>query len=71
VAIFRDEIPGQPHQERAMKKKSPRSIPDFSTKRKTVPPADGPEAKPAAPPHAPTRAVKPQATSAKSGRRGQ
>ncbi len=54
-----------------MKKKSPRSIPDFSTKRKAVPPTENPEAKPAAPAHAPTRAVKPQATSTKSGRRGQ
>ena len=58
-----------------MKKKSPRSIPDFSTKRKAVPaagnPEGKPEAKPEVPAHAPTRAVKPQATSVKAGRRGQ
>ena len=54
-----------------MKKKSPRAIPDFSRKRKAVPAVENPEAKPDVPAHTPTRPVKPQATSAKSGRRGQ
>ena len=53
-----------------MKKKGPKSIPDFS--RKKAPPRniDPTAAKPAAPaaPRAPV--VKPQATSQKSGRRG-
>ncbi len=52
-----------------MKKKGPKSIPDFSKKRKQAPiagQADNPKA------HAPvtTRNVKPQATSSKAGRRG-
>jgi hypothetical protein len=59
------------NQEGPMKKKSPRAIPDFSRKRKAVPAVENPEAKPEVPAHAPTRPVKPQATSAKSGRRGQ
>ena len=54
-----------------MKKKSPRGIPDFSHKRKPVPAAETPDAKPVAPVHVPTRPVKPQATSVKAGRRGQ
>jgi len=58
-------------QEGAMKKKSPRGIPDFSPKRKPVPAAENPEVKPVAPVHVPTRPVKPQAISVKSGRRGQ
>ena len=56
-----------------MKKKGPRSIPDFSAKRKDKPPVagvPGPEAvvKPPAP--VTTRNIKPPATSSKSGRRG-
>ena len=53
-----------------MKKKGPRSIPDFSAKPKGK---RAPEAETAVKqPHAPvtTRNIKPQATSAKSGRRG-
>ena len=53
-----------------MMKKSPRSIPDFSRKKKAVPAAGQPEAKPEATPHAPTRPVKPPVTLTKSGRRG-
>ena len=53
-----------------MKKKSPRGIPDFSPKKKPVPAAETPEVKPVAPVHVPTRPVKPQAISVKSGRRG-
>ena len=53
-----------------MKKKGPRSIPYFSAKPKgkQVPEADASVKQP----HAPvtTRNIKPQATSAKSGRRG-
>ena len=53
-----------------MKKKGPRSIPTFSTKPKgkQTPEADASVKQP----HAPvtTRNIKPQATSAKSGRRG-
>lgn len=57
-----------------MKNKGPRAIPDFS--RKTAPGAAGrpgsTAAKPdAPPPPAPRPTVKPHATSAKSGRRGQ
>lgn len=54
-----------------MKKKGARSIPDFSSKRK--PPAAG-GAPPRQATHVPMpreRIVKPQSTSAKSGRRGQ
>ena len=54
-----------------MKKKSPRSIPDFSTKRKATPAPETPEAKPVVPAHGRPQPIKPQATSAKSGRRGQ
>jgi len=52
-----------------MKKKGPKSIPDFSSKRKTkeIP---GQESVVKAPAPVTTRNVKPQATSAKSGRRG-
>lgn len=56
-----------------MKRKSPRDIPDFSRKRpaqkSTGPAAEPTDAKPARPP-APRPTVKPQATNAKSGRRG-
>ena len=54
-----------------MKKKGPRSIPDFSSKRKSTPEMELSQGKtrPAAMPV--ERNVKPQATSAKSGRRGQ
>ena len=53
-----------------MKKKSYRSIPDFSTKRKPGPASTTPEAKPSVAPHGRPQPVKPQATSSKSGRRG-
>jgi hypothetical protein len=55
-----------------MKRKGHREIPDFSSKRPGVRPVKG--AKPsgdAPPPRPPSRTVKPQSTSAKSGRRGQ
>jgi hypothetical protein len=57
-----------------MKKKGPRSIPDFSSKRKSpapggTPPVAGVDPKTPAP-IPPSRIVKPHATSAKSGRRG-
>lgn len=53
-----------------MKKKSPRGIPDFSSKKKFIKPGVNVDpAKPAPPPPQPT--VKPPATSMKSGRRGQ
>jgi hypothetical protein len=54
-----------------MKKKGPRSIPDFSGKRKPANPnaaTPDPKAQPGPPP--PVRNIKPQATSSKSGRRG-
>ena len=54
-----------------MKKKGPRSIPDFSSKRKN-PPSSGvpaPKAAPVVTPREPV--VKPQATPAHLGRRGQ
>ena len=52
-----------------MKKKGPRSIPNFSAKPKGK---RIPEPDTTVKPHAPvtTRNIKPQATSAKSGRRG-
>jgi hypothetical protein len=56
-----------------MKKKGPRHIPDFSAKRAPTPglqqPPKGGAARAASHPQAVN--VKPQATSAKSGRRGQ
>jgi hypothetical protein len=57
-----------------MKRKGPRDIPDFSRHPKsgrdgTVPQTT--DAKPARPNAPPQPAVKPRATSAKSGRRGQ
>ena len=54
-----------------MKKKGPRGIPDFSSKRKGPPVPDAPPTKHTI--HATTSRepiVKPQATSSKSGRRG-
>lgn len=53
-----------------MKKKGPRGIPDFSAKKKGAPVTDIPGQKAA--PHPAPRDVtaKPQATNAKSGRRG-
>ena len=54
-----------------MKKKSHRAIPDFSTKRKPGPASAVPDAKPTAPQHGRPQPTKPQATSAKGGRRGQ
>lgn len=55
-----------------MKKKGARDVPDFSSHRPVAPRAGMPQPKPApvrAP--APQQTVKPQATNAKSGRRGQ
>ena len=54
-----------------MKKKGSRSIPDFSSKRKGQVPGAPPASQtgPVKTPREPT--VKPQTTSAKSGRRGQ
>jgi hypothetical protein len=52
-----------------MKRKGHRTIPDFSKKQPPNPHAPTPRQK-TAPPPVPTRAVKPQATSAKSGQRG-
>lgn len=57
-----------------MKKKSPRSIPDFSHSRqpgRVAPGAASPQGAKASQPAAPRPTVKPQATSQKSGRRGQ
>jgi hypothetical protein len=57
-----------------MKKKSPRGIPDFSRHHPTPEArlaAPGNAAKAAPPPASPRPVVKPQATSQKSGRRGQ
>jgi hypothetical protein len=53
-----------------MKKKGPRSIPDFSRKQKGRPDTAAPDT--AAPAHQKPREVnvKPKATSSKSGRRG-
>jgi len=55
-----------------MKKKGPRQIPDFSTRRSSAPTTSvtPPKAAETRMPQR-TQAVKPQATSAKSGRRGQ
>ena len=53
-----------------MKKKGPRSIPDFSTKRTRPPSADEAVPKVQQPPVVPTQGIKPHATSKKSGRRG-
>ncbi len=58
-----------------MKKKSHRSIPDFSTKRKaapgSAPASDVPDAKSPVVRQGRPQPIKPHATSAKSGRRGQ
>ncbi|MEP7345551.1 MAG: YdeI/OmpD-associated family protein [Gemmatimonadaceae bacterium] len=54
-----------------MKKKGPRGIPDFSPKPKSVPGKGLPDAKTKPVSQPPVAVVKPQATSAKSGRRGQ
>lgn len=54
-----------------MKKKGPRGIPDFSAKPKGVPGKTLPNAKTKPVSQPPVVVVKPQATSAKSGRRGQ
>lgn len=53
-----------------MKKKGPRSIPDFSVKRKGPVEPDLAQGKPTRPPAPRGPAIKPQATSSKSGRRG-
>jgi hypothetical protein len=52
-----------------MKRKGHRTIPDFSRKQPPNPHAPAPKLK-AAPPPAPVRTIKVQATSAKSGQRG-
>lgn len=52
-----------------MKRKGHRTIPDFSKKQAPNPHAPAPKLK-VAPPPVPVRAVKPQATSVKSGQRG-
>jgi hypothetical protein len=52
-----------------MKRKGHRSIPDFSQKRPTAPLS--PDTKRTKVPPPPARLIKPHATSAKSGRRGQ
>lgn len=54
-----------------MKKKGPKSIPDFSTKRTPTGKAPAPDRKSEAQPSVRSQKVKPQGTSAKSGRRGQ
>ena len=54
-----------------MKRKGPKSIPDFSTKRNATQKPGAPAEKSAAPPAPRPPSIKPQATSAKSGRRGQ
>lgn len=54
-----------------MKRKGPKSIPDFSTKRGPTSKPGAPVEKSAATPAPRPPAIKPQATSAKSGRRGQ
>lgn len=54
-----------------MKKKSPRGIPDFSSKRPNAVPVEKPgQAKTVPRPAFDVPKVKPQATSQKSGRRG-
>lgn len=53
-----------------MKNRRHNAIPDFSSKRPSPPSRNAPEPRKASPPP-PTRKGKPQATSAKSGRRGQ
>ena len=62
-ATFHTEIP--------VKKKGPRSIPDFSRKRTGRAPTELPQPKGSHPSAPRDRVVKPRATSAKSGRRGQ
>ena len=55
-----------------MKKKGKPTIPDFSKREPRRPDAEHPHRHAPPPPAAaPHRAIKPQATSAKSGRRGQ
>jgi hypothetical protein len=53
-----------------MKKKSPRGIPDFASKRTASKVPQQNEPSKAVHPQAPRVAPKPQATSSKSGRRG-
>ena len=54
-----------------MKRKGHRTIPDFSNKKQASPHPQLPQVRSAAPPPPqPTKTVKPQATSSKSGRRG-
>ena len=54
-----------------MKRKGPKSIPDFSGKRKPMQKPDAQSEKPTVAPPPRTPSIKPQATSAKFGRRGQ
>lgn len=54
-----------------MKRKGPKSVPDFSTKRGQAQKPGAPAEKSATAPAPRPPAIKPQATSAKSGRRGQ
>ena len=54
-----------------MKRKGPKSIPDFSSKRAPTQKQGTPGEKSVTPPVPRPPAIKPQATSAKSGRRGQ
>jgi len=54
-----------------MKRKGSKSIPDFSTKRSSMQKPGTPAEKSVSPPVPRPPAIKPQATSAKSGRRGQ
>ena len=53
-----------------MKKKGPRAIPDFSTKRKDAPAAGTPDVKASSAPPPALRVVKPTTSSSSSGHRG-
>jgi hypothetical protein len=55
-----------------MKKRGARDIPDFSSKKKGIPGAAGPQPRSTTQNAVPReRVIKPQSTSSKSGRRGQ
>jgi hypothetical protein len=60
-----------PSEETLMKRKGARDIPDFSSKRKPAPATGAPPRQATPNPVPRDRVVKPQATSAKFGRRGQ
>lgn len=64
-------LPDERFREGTMKKKGPRSIPDFSTKRAPVPNVQDASHKHEPAPVVPNRGTKPHATSKKSGLRGQ